>query len=357
MKIIDKTVSRRSVLAGGAAAFLGYMVRPVFRPAKAQTPAAIVASPVGEVPVDPTDPIWAQAKTTTITLNPQDLVLPRVFEVATASVDVRAVYDADQLGLLIEWGDSARNVELGTVLQYRDAAAIQFPEDPTLDAASFMMGQKGVGVTIYHWKSDWQFSRLHDVDEAYPNMYGDWYPLSGVPAGEIPESTDYLTKGSKEFLTAAAAGNAIADPFVQEAIGPVQKMRAEGFGTIAPDDTQDAAGMGAWDEGKWKVVISLPRQQSQFKFEEGTVLPFSFAVWDGAHGERNGQKAYSFWHDLSLGPAPATILTPAAEDDDGGGFLIPLLGSVGGVAIAAVAAVVGFRLWRGRQGPPDEPES
>ncbi|MBO94044.1 MAG: hypothetical protein CMI32_03985 [Opitutales bacterium] len=356
MKIIDKTVSRRSVLAGGAAAFLGYMVRPVLRQAKAQTQAAIVASPVDEVPELPVDPRWTLAKATTIPLNPQDLVLPRIFEAATASVEVRALYDANQFGLLVEWGDSARDVDLGTVLQYRDAAAIQFPEDPTLDAASFMMGQKGVGVTIYHWKSDWQFSRLHDVDEAYPNMYGDWYPLSGVPAGEIPESTDYLTKGNKEFLTAAAAGNVIADPLIQEAIGPIQKMRAEGFGTLEPDAAQDAQGMGAWFEGRWRVVISIPRQQSRFRFEEGSVLPFSFAVWDGAHGERNGQKAFSFWHDLSLGAAPASILTPTS-DDDGGGFLMPLLGSVGGVAVAAVATVIGFRVWRGRQAPPDEDES
>ena len=353
MKIIDKTLSRRSVLAGGAAAVLGYMVRPVFRSAKAQAQAAIVATPVGELPVHPVDPRRTQSKTATLTLNPQDLVLPRVFEAATASVEVKALYDADRLGLLVEWGDSDRDVDLGTVLQFRDAVAIQFPEDPSLDAASFMMGQKDVGVVIYHWKSDWQFSRLHDVDEAYPNMYGEWYQYSGVPAGEIPESTDYLANGRKEFLTAAAAGNSIADPLIQEAIGPVQKMRAEGFGTIEPDAEQDAEGMGIWHEGRWRVAFFFPRQQSRFKFEEGTPLPFSFAVWDGAQGARNRQKAFSFWHDLSLGPAPAIITTPTSDDDGGGGFLVPLLSSVGGVAVAAVAALVGFRIWRGREKPPE----
>ena len=353
MKIIDKTLSRRSLLTGGAAAVLGYMVRPVFRSAKAQAQAAIVATPVGEVPVHPVDPRWSQAKVATITLNPQDLVLPRVFEAATALVEVKALYDADRLGLLMEWGDSERDVDLGTVLQFRDAAAIQFPEDPSLDAASFMMGQKDVGVVIYHWKSDWQFSRLHDVDEAYPNMYGELYQYSGVAAGEIPESIDYLVNGRKEFLTAAAAGNSIADPLVQEAIGPVQKMRAEGFGTIEPEAEQDAGGLGVWHEGRWRVTFSFPRRQSRFKFEDGAVLPFSFAVWDGAQGERNGQKAFSFWHDLSLGAAPVIGTSPSAEDDGGGGFLVPLLSSAGGVTVAAVMAAVGFRLWRGRERPPE----
>ena len=355
MKIIERTISRRSVLTGGVVAGLAYMVRPVFRSAKAQAQPAIIAAPVGEVPAEPDDSLWAQAQSTTVILNPQNLVLPRVFEATTASVNVRALYDADRLGLLLEWGDPARDVNLGTVLQFRDGAAIQFPEGPSFDSPNFMMGQRDAAVVIYHWKSDWQFSRLHDVDEAYPNMYGDWYPFSGVPVGEMPESTDYLSNGHKEYLTAAAVGNAIADPLVQEIIGPIQKMRAEGFGTIEPVATQDASGMGAWEEGKWRVAISLPRQQSNFRFGEGTAVPFAFAVWDGSKGERNGQKAFSFWHDLSLKVAPvgATATPATSEDGGGGGLLVPLLGSIGGVAVAAAAALIGFRLWRGRQRPPE----
>lgn len=354
MKIIEHTTSRRSVLAGGIAAVLAYMMRPVFRPAKAQAQTAIIAMPVGQVPDEPDDSLWAQSQMATITLNPQNLVLPRILEAATPSVNARALYDAERIGLLIEWGDPARDVDLGTVLQFRDGAAIQFPEDPSLDSPNFMMGQKDAGVVIYHWKSDWQFSRLYDVDEAYPNMYGDRYPFSGVPAGEIPESTDYLSNGRKEYLTAAAAGNAIADPLAQEKIGPIQKMRAEGFGTIEPDATQDARGVGVWREGMWRVAISIPRKQESFSFQEGSAVPFSFAVWDGSRDERNGQKAFSFWHDLSLGeaPQPVTPAVPAGEDDSGGGVLVPLVGSLGGVAVAAVAALIGFRVWRGRRRPP-----
>ena len=77
-------------------------------------------------------------------------------------------------------------------------------------------------------------------------------------------------------------------------------------------------------------------------------------MWDGSRDERNGQKAFSFWHDLSLGeaPQPVTPAVPAGEDDSGGGVLVPLVGSLGGVAVAAVAALIGFRVWRGRRRPP-----
>ena len=350
MKLLDRTTSRRSVLAGAAVAALAYMTYPFIKTASAQTQAGITAAPVGRVPTDPGDSLWGQAQASRITLNPQNIVLPRVLEAGAKALNVRALYDADRIAFLLEWQDDERDVDLGTVLQYRDAIAIQFPEDPSLAPPSFMMGQQGNGVVIYHWKSDWQFGRLYDVDEAYPNMYGDWYPFSGVPAGEIPESTDYLTSGSKEYLTAAAAGNPLADPQEQERTGPVQKMRAQGFGSIEPDPVQDAEGMGSWRDGEWRIAISVPRKQAKFSFEEGSAFLLAFAVWDGSRDERNGQKAYSLWQNLGVGATPEGIVT-AEEARDGVGFLLPVLGSIGGLAAAAVAALIGLRLWRGQRRP------
>ena len=347
------TTSRRTILAGALVGTIGWIGRPLFRRLEARRRVAgITAAPVDRAPTDPDDILWFRPPAAAIELQPQTLVLPRLKEAGAQNIEVRMLYDADRLSVLLEWRDAHRDEDLGTVMQYRDSVAIQFPDDPS-NVPNFTMGDEGNGVTIYHWKSDWQFSRLHDVDEAYPNMYGELYQYSGVAAGEIPESIDYLVNGRKEFLTAAAAGNSIADPLAQEAIGPVQKMRAEGFGTIEPEAEQDAGGLGVWHEGRWRVTFSFPRRQSRFKFEDGAVLPFSFAVWDGAQGERNGQKAFSFWHDLSLGAAPVIGTSPSAEDDGGGGFLVPLLSSAGGVTVAAVVAAVGFRLWRGRERPPE----
>jgi hypothetical protein len=269
------------------------------------------------------------------------MALPRLQEAGAREIDVRALYDADRLAVLLEWKDAHRDADLGTVMQYRDAVAVQFPEDSAGEVPLFTMGMTGNGVVIYHWKSDWQFSRLHDVDEAYPNMYADWYPFSGVPAGEIPEATDYVTRGQKEYLTAVAAGNSLADPGIQERIGPIQKMRAEGFGTIEPHKTQDARGRGEWRDGVWRIAFSLPRRQERFTFGEGIPYKVSFAVWDGARNERNGQKAVAVWQTLGLGAIPD--LKP-----DGGtaNEALPVVGGVAG-ALAAVltglAALIGFR--------------
>ena len=54
-------------------------------------------------------------------------------------------------------------------------------------------------------------------------------------------------------------------------------------------------------------------------------------------GIANGQQIYT---------------TPTVEDEDSGEILLLLLGSVGAVVVAGVAAFVGFRLWHGRLRPP-----
>ena len=236
------------------------------------------------------------------------------------------------------------------MLQYRDGVAIQFAEDPAAGPTSFMMGQSNRSVTIYHWKSDWQFGQLHDVDEAYPNMYSDWYERSGVEPGQMAEATDYLTKGEPEYLTAAAVGNPLADPRAQAKIGPVQKMRATGFGTIEPDETQDAEGFGVWRNGEWRIVVSIPRRQPSFTFQEAIVVPLAFAVWDGSRDERNGQKAISQWKDMRLA-LPLEVIAPVAPpagEVEGGSVLVPIFGGIGGAFVATIAALIGLRMRRSR---------
>ncbi len=352
MKTLERIVGRRSVLKAGAAAGLAWIAHPLFRgPARGQERvASIIAVPVGKAPTDPDDPQWSRTRAALISLDPQNIVVPRLEEAGAKRVDVRALYDADRLSVLLEWKDAHRDADLGTVLQYRDAVAIQFPEDPAAGPTSFMMGQSNRSVTIYHWKSDWQFGQLHDVDEAYPNMYSDWYQRSGVEPGQMAEATDYLTKGEPEYLTAAAAGNLLADPRAQAKIGPVQKMRATGFGTIEPHETQDAEGFGVWRNGQWRIVVSIPRMQPSFTFQEATIVPLAFAVWDGSRDERNGQKAISQWKDMRLAlplEAIAAVALPAGEVE-GGSVLVPVFGGIGGAFAATIAALIGLRMRRSR---------
>lgn len=329
-------IGRRAFLGSSLLVGLTWLfARGLARQAVAQEVPRIVATRVTRLPVNPAAAEWSSAEVTTVSMYPQNVTTPRIIEAGVKSLQVRALFDNDRVGILAEWADLERNASLGSVVSYRDAFAVQFPSDPTKPKPSFAMGQPDNSVTIYQWKSDWQLAPKHDVDEQYPNMAADYYPFAGVPAGRIPEATDYKEKGDLAYVTAWKAGNLLAD-LTHQATTSVEKLTAEGFGTLKTAGNQDGEGKGMEDRGFWRVVIAFPRNQGTFTLEEGRVLPLAFAVWDGSRGERNGKKAFSIWNELTLGGAK-------------GRFAVPLAGAAGvAVAVVAVAAVaIWLRMRRG----------
>lgn len=347
MKLLERRVTRRSLVAGSGIAAAAWAARPFLRASAAsdQPPADFTAVAVDRAPIDPEDPAWVRAKPFKVNLLPQNLVLPRLTEAGTKALDLRVLYDAGRVAFLLEWMDAHRDTELGTVTQYRDGVAVMFPEDPTSAVVpSYTMGNPGGPCIMYHWKSDWQFEPTYDVDQAYPNMYSDGYPFSGIEAGKMAHATDYLTQGKKEYLTAAAVGNSLSNPILQRQIGPVQKMRAEGFGTIQPDTVQDAQGKGVWKDGVWRVAMSVPREQAKFSFTDGLLVPLAFAAWDGSRRERNGQKGYAPWSTMAVG-SPATASGPARagisvqSSRAGNRPKAPLIIGGAGTAVLAIVSV------------------
>lgn len=297
MSLRDIRLLRRSFLlaplAAAAAAIFGT------RPVAAQEKATLLAKSVDRVPEAPDDAAWAGADALPVPMAPQAVVKPRLYEAGVTSVTVRALYDADRLALLFEWQDARADAELAGVADFRDAVAVEFPADPATGIPYFAMGEPGKPVTIYQWKADWQFGQDHDVSQRHPDMIADWYPFSGRPAGEIAGLGDYAE--DRIYLTSAAAGSLLSDTALQ-ARTPVEKLSAEGFGTLTPVDAsaQDGTGNGAAADGRWRVVLTVPREQGGFTFAPGMTLPMAFAVWDGAKLHRGGEKAVSTWYFTSL---------------------------------------------------------
>lgn len=299
MSNVSKLITRRAALTAGAAALAAWVLSPARQKARAQK-ATLLARQVPQLPTEPDDALWDQAEALEVPLGPQAVVKPRTYEVGVKAVQARALYDGERLGFLLEWGDPTREAGIGRVDAFRDAVAVQFPADPSRATPFFGMGQQNGPATIYHWKADWQFGPNYDVDEQFPGMAVDVYPLSGKPAGQIPEGADYGQPGGvKAFVTAWAVGNTLADTDLQSRT-PVEKLEAEGFGTVHSATAQDGQGKGAYRDGKWRVLISFPRAQDRFTFEKGQTAPVAFAAWDGSFKERGGEKGVSTWYFLSL---------------------------------------------------------
>lgn len=311
-------------LTGGLAWLLGTL-----RPAAAQQAqkASLLAKAVARVPDDPHDALWQKADVLDVPLAPQAVVKPRVFEAGIKLLTVRALYDAERVALLLTWRDASESTRIGGPGSFRDAVAIEFPADPATGIPYFAMGEPDKPVVIYQWKSDWQAAG-GDEEGLYPQMVADWYPFSGRPAGEIAAATDYnKSGGDRAFITSWHAGNSLGDRELQ-ARTPVEKLMAEGFGTLTalPADRQDGAGKATWKDGAWSLLLLLPRAQDRFAFTAGMTAPVAFAAWDGAKSERGGEKAVSTWYFMSL-ERPIGVLAYAS----------PVLAFLGAAAVQAWA--------------------
>lgn len=268
--------------------------------ASSQGVTLVAAYVSGDLPLDdPGSELWKQATAVEIPLSAQAVAKPLSLETRTKAVTARALLNDEHVSILVEWQDDTQDNSAVRVQDFRDMVALQFPlagADPF-----FCMGQQGGDVNIWLWKADWQadMAAWQDVDAVYPGMYVDQYPFAGSAAGLQARPEDYA---ERSYLPALEAGNPLASGIHRTS---VESLIAGGFGSLTslPDDYQSVHGYGEWAAGKWRVIFG--RQLSSQRAEEvsftpGNAYSIAFAVWDGAHQERNGQKSTSQWVSIQL---------------------------------------------------------
>jgi mono/diheme cytochrome c family protein len=261
----------------------------------------------GDLPLDPLAAIWTKVPLVRVHLVPLWVRKQPVEEVR-----VRSVHNGEQIAFLLEWDDRIVNQDLLRSQDFRDAVALQFPVAAVeLHGAghaepSFTMGDEHGLVNIWHWKADWEadLQRYRDVQDRYAGMAVDLYPFAQGPApeGETGQVKAPLPTHDPTYLAGWGAGNPLSIP---NRPSSVEDLNAMGFGTLTsqPREGQNVQGRGIWKEGKWRVVMVRPmRSQSDrdVQFVPGQSLPVAFAVWDGAQGDRDGQKAVSVWQRIEI---------------------------------------------------------
>ncbi len=309
--------------------------------ASSQGVTVVAAQVSGGLPVaDPDSALWQKATAVEAPLSAQNVTRPMILNTKVKSVTARALHNGSQLALLVEWADDTQNDEMVRVQDFRDAVAVQFPllEGPPF----FCMGQAGGNVNIWHWKADWQadIAARQDMETLYPNMYVDQYPFTSAGDAVRAAPADYT---DPNYLPALASGNLFASA---ARTSPVEDLIAGGFGSLTsqPAEGQNVQGYGVWASGKWRVIFSrafTSHEATDVTFAPGKVYSMAFAAWDGANGERNGQKSTSQWVSLQLagaGAAPAAKpAEPAAAPYDWTG-----LAFVFGPMVLVAVLILGF---------------
>lgn len=255
----------------------------------------------GDLPIDPFASAWVKAPFVRVPLRPLWARAKTIDEVR-----VRSLHNGKAIAFLLEWDDPIADQSMLRSQDFRDAVAIQFPvgdKEPL-----YTMGETQGLVNIWHWKADWEadLQRYRDLQDVYPAMEADAYwfqrgvPL-GVEAAKAPTSSHDPT-----YLAGWGAGNLLSNPLRRSS---VEDLNAIGFGTLTsqPPDDQNIFGKGVWQGGKWRVVMVRaikPESHRDAQLIPGQSTSVAFAVWDGAQGDRDGQKAVSLWQRLEIEKGP-----------------------------------------------------
>jgi len=312
--------------------------------ASSQGTTLVAVQVAGDLPIEDLDsPAWQQATAVEVPLSAQTVTKPMNLETRVKSVTARALHDGSRLAVLIEWLDDTRNDQTIRVQDFRDSVALQFP---LVDGQPFFcMGMQGGNVDIWHWKADWQadIAAWQDMETVYPDMDVDQYPFA---SGELPAPSDYQ---DVNYVPALASGNLFASP----RLSPVEDIVAGGFGSLTAESVegQSVQGYGEWADGKWRVIFSrdlTANDPDDASFTAGKVYSMAFAAWDGANGERNGEKSTSQWVSLQLqGSAGAPAASVQAERPAAPGFPVQTISYIlygAALLLIIIGAIIYFRL-------------
>lgn len=290
-------MSVRRILIAALGAALILMLAVLLAVGQPAQPPIDVAFTTTRIPLDvlKAQPAFQRAAVRTIPLIPQTLVRP--FGGGTVNeVRVRALHDGRMVYIELSWADATHSASPLRQTDFTDAAALQWPAQPGGLPNPFM-GDARQPVNIWQWKASWQdeLARTRDLRAAYPGMSVDYY-----------YDTRFLTDEAarRTFNAGAAAGNLLSLPTRTSA---VEDLAAWGFGTLTTQPQQDVVGFGVWRSGRWTVLLARPLRTgdpADVQFRPGETAHVNFAVWDGGHRDRNGQKNVTLtWWPVKLQPA------------------------------------------------------
>jgi mono/diheme cytochrome c family protein len=255
------------------------------------------AKRVARLPASEQSPGWSSIKASSLNLFPlwwRTDGSPRV--------SVQAAHDGQTLALRLSWDDKTNDEHALQTESFEDAVAIQFYQG---DSEPFLgMGAADAPVDVWFWDADRQGGEIA-VEESHPRAVVDILPFTEKVAtnAELGRPGTLISDQSVLSLPARAAGNLIV-PGRAGAGGSALLGGGPGSVTFRLPRNQFVQAHGTWADGQWAVVLKRPLSPKSsgegIRFRPGTKVSAAFAVWDGSHRDRNGQKLITIWHDLFL---------------------------------------------------------
>jgi DMSO reductase family type II enzyme heme b subunit len=257
----------------------------------------IIAKRVAAIPSSAQDEAWGQAK-------PLHLHLTPLWWRTDADPDfrVQAVHDGNTIALRLTWTDKTANNESLHSESFKDAVAMELYRGA---AEPFLgMGSPTSPVDVWFWDADRQNGPTA-VDRSHPNEVVDVYPFSetAVAGPDLSRPAARMASQPDISLPARASGNQIVPPGNGSG-GSSLHVGGPRTVTFRIPKSQIAQAHGTWNDGRWTVIMTRPlltrSAADGVALEPGARASAAFAVWDGSHRDRDGQKSITIWQDLEI---------------------------------------------------------
>jgi hypothetical protein len=254
----------------------------------------------GDIDTNPMANHWTNIKPVYVALTPLWWRDDRI-----AGVDIRAIYNKDKIAILLSWEDSQKNDNVVEIQSFTDGAALQFSTDD--DPPFFGMGSADHPVYIWLWKASWEQSenKRQDVETYYSNIGTDSFDtqVDYEYGSKFDVSKSETRFHDPKYITGWGAGNPLSDPNKEKETA--EEATSEGLGSYTSHrpKVENVKAKGVWTNGKWHVVFARSLnswEKDSMQFNAGETLSIAFAIWDGAGGDRNGQKMVSIWNEFIL---------------------------------------------------------
>ena len=232
---------------------------------------------VEALPLEPTDPAWERATFTEVVLAPL-----RWNRRAVLGAELAVCHDGERLAVAVRWNDPTGDPMAFSEASSPDGVALQLSraDNPPL----FGMGSSGHPTVLWHWQAlePSQLAGALDLFERPPHVVGE--PFAGASRPDVP----LYDRAAVTPEPSTRAGEL-------EARGVGQPTRELGDGRLSAAPR--------WYDGRWTVILAGdldPGNDVEPGFAAGEQLQVAVAVWNGAAGDRGGQKSISIWHRLAL---------------------------------------------------------
>jgi hypothetical protein len=233
----------------------------------------------------------------------------REFHPPVTNVTVQAMYDSDNIALLVRWHDRTAD-KTG-----KNGPSLPVPPEEEEQEGGAPAGAGGAtaGASPANPFGDAEVAptaagQAQSAGGAAQNPFAE-AEAPAAPASEFSDAVSIQipsqvpTGARKPYFIFGDTQNSVDLWFFDLARPDPLQFTGKGSADIAPNDTGDITGVASFDQGEWSVIFKRPlRPSGGAAFSPGEFMPIAFSVWDGLSRERGSRRGLTVWESIYVEP-------------------------------------------------------